>query len=202
MPNCDFYATPEDHAELLSWLFGEATCQVYELASDFEQPLKRFESPEEVLEQFERRHPNGEKWKVIHLQLYVIGASPVFAPRRVTLNPKYCDGAKFRYGAEGWGLVQLYLASAKLNSTESSHTNHNSRKRAEAWAPTYHELAGPSEWDFERITSFSSRLNRQIRKFAVGKLGSRPVLPGASKLWLSGLPLWPFKPGKDKMTVL
>lgn len=200
MPNCDFYATPEDHAELLSWLFAEATCHVYELASDFEQPLKRFDSPEAVLMQFERRYPNGEKWKVVHLQLYVIGASPVFAPRRVTLDPKYCDGATFRYGAEGWGLVQLYLANAKATSLENSHTNHNSRKRAEAWAPTYRDLAdAPSAWDFERITSFSSRLNRQIRKMAVGKLGSRPVLPGALKLWQSGLPLWPYKPGEQTL---
>src|SRR5262245_30214039 len=104
MPNCDFYATSEDHEGLLSWLFAEATCHVYELGSDFEKPLRRFESPEEVLREFDRIYPNGEPWREVHLQLYVIGAGPKFEPRRVALNPKACNGASFRYAADGWGL--------------------------------------------------------------------------------------------------
>ena len=196
MPNCDFYATVEDHEGLLSWLFSEATCRVFELSSDFELPLRQFQSPEEVLQQFERRYPTGEKWREVHLQLYVIGAGPQFKPRRVALDPKACEGATFRYEAEGWGLVQLYLASATTDGLENSHTNHNSEKRAEAWAPTYRKHGDPSAWDFKRITSFSSRLNRQIRKRAAGKIGGRVVLPGAMKVWESGLPLRPYKPGQ------
>jgi hypothetical protein len=195
MPNCDFYGTLEDHQGLLLWLFAEATCQVFELASDFGQPLKQFESADAVLRQFDLRSPIEERRKAVLLQLYVIGAGPKFTPRRVRLNPKACDGASFRYEAEGWGLVQLYLASATARGLENSHTNHNSRKRAEAWAPLYRKLADPLAWDFKRISSFSSRLNRQIKKMAIGKLGSRPVLPGALKVWKSGLPLWPYKPG-------
>jgi len=42
MANCDFYATPADHRHLLHWLFEEGTCRVFELSSDFEQPLKEF----------------------------------------------------------------------------------------------------------------------------------------------------------------
>jgi hypothetical protein len=203
MPNCDFYGTPEDHEELLSWLFSEATCHVFESYSAFEQPLSRFESPQDVLQQFDRRYTNGEKWSVVYLQLYVIGAGPQFTPQRVKLDPKDCNGASFRYAAEGWGLVQLYLTSAKADGLENSHTNHNSRKRAEAWAPTYRDLADhPSAWDFDRITSFSSRLNRQIRKMGVGNVASRPVLPGAMKVWQSGLSLWPYKPGQDTMKLM
>ncbi len=202
MPNCDFYATVEDHEGLLLWLFAEGTCQVYELASDFGQPLKQFESAAAVLRQFERRYAGGERWKQVLLQLYVIGAGPQFRSRRVTLDPKACDGATFRFEAEGWGLVQLYLASATPDALEASHTNHNSQKRADAWAPTYPEYDGPSKWDFKRITSFSSRLNREIRKRAVGKLGSRPVLPGAMKCWESGLPLLPYRPGQHEMQTL
>jgi hypothetical protein len=196
MPNCDFYATVEDHEVLLSWLFSEATCHVYELASDFGQPLQRFESPEDVLLQFERCYPTGKKWRAVHLQLYVIGTGPPFAARRVKLNPKSCNGASFRYAAEGWGLVQLYLESATADGVNNSHTNHNSRTRAESWAPTCPDLGDPSAWDFDRISSFSARLNRQIRKSAVGKIGSRAVLPGAMKVWQSGQALGPYKPGQ------
>jgi hypothetical protein len=82
MPNCDFYATPGDHEPLLDWLFDEATCHVYELASEFEQPLKRFASSREVLSQFERRHPNGSVWHRVDLQRYVLGAGPPFSAAR------------------------------------------------------------------------------------------------------------------------
>src|SRR5689334_20390576 len=121
MPNCDFYATPVDHAGILSWLFAEGECHCYELGSDCGMPLKQFKSAEEVLQQFERSHPSGTKWKVVHLQLDVIGAGPPFKPRRVTLDPKACDGATFRYDADGWGLIQLYLSSATPGGLDASH---------------------------------------------------------------------------------
>ena len=100
MPNCDFYATPTDHRILLDWLFGEETCDVYELASDFEQPLKRFRTTDEVLSE---------------------------------------------------------------------------------------------------ISSFSARLNRQIKKQSVAKIRSRPVLPGALALWDAGVALGPYTPGDTAM---
>src|SRR5690349_11289753 len=132
MPNCDFYAGVEDHEALLDWLFAEATCHVYELASDFEQPLKRFESSREVLSQFERRYPDGSVWHRVCLQLYVLSAGPPFSARRVSLDPAVCGGA-------------------------------------ETWAPVTGVEPGPEAWDFAAVTAFSSRLNRQIRKRAVGR---------------------------------
>jgi hypothetical protein len=189
MPNCDFYATPKDHAEILTWLFSEGTCRVYELSSEFEMPLREFRSAAEVLERFADVLPGGSKRTVVYLQLYVLGASPPFVPRRVTLDPKACGGATFRYAAEGWGLVQLYLASLTSHGLDSSHTNHNSEKRAQAWEP-----ASISAWDFKRISGFSSRLNREIRKRRIAKVGSRVILPGALEIWNSGLPLVPYNP--------
>ncbi|MDN6883771.1 hypothetical protein QMO14_09200 [Variovorax sp. CAN2819] len=198
MPNCDFYATTEDHESLLSWLFAEDACDVYELASDFEQPLKCFRSAAEVLAQFDRSYPDGRRWRAVYLQLYVHGAGPAFAPRRVALDPKACGGATFRHNADGWGLVQLYLESAFAGDArlENSHTNHNSLKRAQAWSDT---AGAPDEvevWDFGRIASFSSRLNREIRKRSAARIGSRTVLPGALKLWNTGVAMGPYKPGE------
>ncbi|WP_426390503.1 hypothetical protein [Variovorax sp. R-27] len=201
MPNCDFYATKDDHEGLLSWLFAEEACDVYELASDFEQPLKCFRSATEVLAQFERSYPNGKRWRAVHLQLYVRGAGPTFVPRRVTLNPQACGGATFRYNADGWGLVQLCLGSASEGDArlENSHTNHNSMKRAQTWSDTVDILGGVEAWDFGRITSFSSRLNREIRKRGVAKVGSQAVLPGALKLWDIGVAMGPYKPGEYEL---
>lgn len=189
MPNCDFYGTPRDHVTVLNGLFSERTCHVYELGSEFEKPLRRFESCEEVMSLFE------EQCSVL-LQLYVLGAGPEFIPRRVTLDPAFCDGARYRFAAEGWGLVQLYLESPRNNELRNSHTNHNSQKRAETWATTRDSLGDPSAWDFKRINAFSSRLNRQINKSAVAKIASRSVLPGAFELWNSGVSLLPYRRGE------
>lgn len=192
MPNCDFYATIEDHAPLLHWLFAEDTCRVFELSSDFEQPLKEFRTASEVLSQFERSYNTGEKWHTVYLQLYVLGASPPFVPRHVQLDPKACDGATFRYAAEGWGLIQLYLGATSARGLNNSHTNHNSQKRADVWAPSIPDMQEVELWDFKKITSFSSRLNRQVKKLSVAKIGSRSILPGALKLWQEGVSLLPF----------
>lgn len=192
MPNCDFYATLEDHEQLLQWLFDGAACKVFELSSGFEQPLKEFRSTSEVLSQFDRTYTTGEKWHTVHLQLHILGASPPFAPRRIHLDPNACDGATFRYVAEGWGLVQLYLGAVTARGLNNSHTNHNSQKRAEAWAPTIPTMQEVGLWDFKKITSFSSRLNRQVKKLSLAKIGSSPILPGALKLWQEGAALLPF----------
>jgi hypothetical protein len=173
-------------------LFAENACEVYELASGFEQPLQRFATVGEVLSQYERTYPNGDKWHTVYLQLYVNDAGPAFAPKKIALNPSHCDGATYRYGAEGWGLVQLYLGGACNGGLKPSNTNHNSQKRAEAWSSAMPHMGSAAAWDFKKITAFSSRLNREIRKRSVAKLGSHPVLPGARKLWHGGHALMPY----------
>ena len=198
MPNCNFYATLEDHEELLTWLLADGACEIYELASDFGQPLRRFRSAAEVRAQLERRYPGGGQWRTVYLQLYVLGAGPPFVPKRVALDPDECDGATFRDEAEGWGLVQLYLGALAEDGTrlEDSRTNHNTLKRAETWSDTLPELGEVAAWDFAKITAFSSRLNREIRKRAAAKIGSRVLLPGALALWNAGVAMGSSKPGE------
>ena len=194
MPNCDWYGEIEDHSQILDELFSENLCEVYELSSDYSESLKKFSGTSEVLEQFNKRHKNGMAWKAVYLQLHLIGSGPTFKPRRVELNPKKCDGATFRYRAEGWGLIQLYLERSSEGTLSASHTNHNSKLRAHKWAPTCLEMEEPAAWDFDSITKFSSRLNRRIRKLSVGKIGSRAVLSGAFKKWNEGCVLSPYSP--------
>ncbi|NVD97584.1 hypothetical protein [Massilia sp. BJB1822] len=192
MPNCDFYATEQDHAQFLNWLFAEGTCRVFELSSQFEEQLKEFHSTEEVLAEFDRVYTNGTPWHTVHLQLYVVGAGPAFVPRRIDLDPEKCGGAKFRYAAEGWGLVQLYLSRAVHGGLRNSHTNHFTATGAGKWAPLDPEKPSADDWDFKKITAFSSRLNRQIKKLSVARIGTRAVFPGALDLWNGGLSLLPF----------
>jgi hypothetical protein len=72
----------------------------------------------------------------------------------------------------------------------------------EAWAAIHGSEGEPDEWDFSRISSFSSRLNRQIRKRGVAKIGSRFVLRGALAPRERGVSLGPYVPGKDAFAVV
>ena len=44
------------------------------------------------------------------------------------------------------------------------------------------ELGEPEQWDWAAVTSASGRLNRAIRRMAVSKIGSHPVLPQAAQV--------------------
>ena len=44
MPNCDWFGTQADHVPILDFLFNENECEVYELASEFGQPLNNLKT--------------------------------------------------------------------------------------------------------------------------------------------------------------
>jgi hypothetical protein len=101
-------------------------------------------------------------------------------PRRINLKPGVLGNATFRYAANGWGLIQLCFEAPREEKLEASHTNHNSQKRAEGWAPTYPKDAKyVATWDWAAVTRVSGRLVRHIRGLQADMLGSRPVLPAA-----------------------
>lgn len=193
MPNCDFYATTQDHAQVLDWLFAEGTCKVFESYSQVEMQLKELHSTQEVLAEFDQVHADGAPTTTVHLKLFVVGAGPSFVPRRIQLNPKHCNGATFRYAADGFGLIQFYLSRTGPKGLENSHINHCTAARAGNCTASAPAPPFADEWDFKKITSFSTRLNRQIRNLGVAKIGSCPVLPGALDLWNEGVFLLPFR---------
>ena len=194
MPNCDWYGTKDDHAQILDFLFDSNTCEVYELSSDFDKPLKLFTSTQAVLDQFKRKYSNGKLWNSVYLQIMVLGCGPNFQPTRVVLDPLKCSGATHKYKASGWGLIQLYLHTISDGALGDSHSNHNSLKRAESWSLLSEGWDSPEDWNFSGISKFSSRLNRTIRKAAVAKIESRVILPNAYEHWKEGGKLNPYDP--------
>lgn len=187
MPNCDFYAAGTDHQTVLDFLLKHGECDIYELGSRFEQPLRQFRHLSEFEEHFAITDWRIGSTVTILLQLYPHGAGGRFIARRVTLSPESCNGATFRYSAEGWGLIQLYLEPPREGDLHNSHTNHNSAKRAAAWSDTVNYLGSPSDWDWARVSSFSGRLNRFIRSLAVAKQRALSILPHAAALRSEGV---------------
>lgn len=202
MPNCDFYATIDDHRLILDWLFSTDLVDVYELSSDFEKPLRKFEDSTSVLEQFTRKYDTGEPWHTTHLQIVLRNAGINFKPTYVKLDPKYCGGFKFRYSADGFGLIQLYLSVPGKKELKNSHTNHFSHDGAQPWIGVSTTESVLSKIDFKAISSFSSRLNRQIRKLAVAKIGGRILTRSAMDLWNLDYRLAPYEKGSVEVKAL
>jgi len=196
MPNCDFFAAGPDHRAVLEFVLSQKNCQIHELGSEPDQDLREFRTLVDLEDCYSIS--NWNHWDCrppMLLQLYPNDADGKFVRRLITLDSKRCKGATFRYTAEGWGLIQLYLESPIKRSgkqwMETSHTNHNSEKRAMAWESTYPDLGRVSDWNWKAVTSFSRRLNRYIQSLAVDKKGSRPILPFAAQLNKSGINLGP-----------
>lgn len=188
MPNCDFYAAGGDFETILNFVFDELNCRVYESYSKPDKELIEFEDPAHLLSYTKAEF--GEGVKEHRFQLWPVEASNNVRVRRFALDPGACKGATFRHNVEGWGLIQLYFGGVKGDRLFHSHTNHNSRQRAMNWSDTYSDnLGDPLDWNWKIVSSVSGKLNRFIRKQAVSKTGSRPVLPCARRLEKQGVRL-------------
>jgi hypothetical protein len=172
VPNLDFYAAEHDWSAVLQAVFDLGLFRVFESDSRHDHELREFRTADEVAQDHHGRH----------LQLLVVGAGPEPVAERIDFVPGIVDAA-FRYTCEGWGLIQLHYGGAfGAQELRWSHTNHNSEKRASAWARTLHHLGDPAAWDWPAVTSASSKLNRAIRRMAVDKIRSHPVLPHAAQV--------------------
>ena len=172
MPNLDFYAAGDDWSAVVETGFDLGWFRVFESDSELDRELREFHTATEV--------PDNRQGR--HLALFVIGSGPDPVERRIDLLPGVHPDATFRYCCEGWGLIQLDHGGATgTQELRWSHTNHNTEKRASAWSATLSRLGDPADWDWAAVTSASGRLNRAIRRMAVSKIGSHPVLPHAAR---------------------
>ncbi|MBB5204987.1 hypothetical protein HNQ51_002306 [Inhella inkyongensis] len=178
MPNCDFFATQNDLEAVLDFVFETGVFTVYEAYSRPEEELRVFNSTLELANAYSLGACRGRGSSVL-LQLHVEGSGPITI-ERFALNPRACNGKAFRYRANGWGLIQLQLGGIGPKGLVASHTNHNSVARALSWESTYPELGPVSTWNWSAVQAASNKLNRFIRKLAVYKDGSRPVLAEAA----------------------
>jgi hypothetical protein len=191
MPNLDFYAVGPDLDAAVDVIFAQPGCRVFESYSEFGRDIVEFTSVTQLRAALSSEAFQGTGQQLL-LQIALPGAP--FNIERISIDPKACGGHRFRYCVEGWGLIQFYLGGLTIHGMVNSHTNHNSLARAKAWEPV---IAGPQpvdQWNWKSVGGVSSRINRMIRKLAVGKLDSRPVLPAAAAALAGGTPIYGLGP--------
>ena len=99
---------------------------------------------------------------------------------RVDLDEERFGIGAHRFESHGLGAIQLYLGNIQERRLWCSHANHNTEKRARKWVSAEDDPGAIDSWDWTAVTRISSRVNRCIRRLAVARLGTRPILPSAN----------------------
>ena len=191
MPNLDFYSAHDDHEPIVELVFQSREFRVFEMHSKPDREIVEITGAAHLKEHF--RFESWTNAPTIHLQLLAVSSGGLPTFRRINLKPGALGNATFRYSCEGWGLIQLYLETPRDGYLRNSHTNHFSPKGASGWAEV--DTAGkqsPTSWDWSEVQNASRRLNSFIRRHAVEKIGSRPILPIAQELRTKGLTFLPL----------
>lgn len=175
----NFYATKEDRANILEFIFSESGWQLYDSYSECGEEIQKYTSIEQV------------ESKIAITPLFVI-YSPEFEGQlemtKIELNPKYCKEHTYRYRTDGWGLIHIDFGLIRNNRLDDSRISHNSEKRANTWFPTYPELRSPDLWNWKAIEKASRRIENRIKKISVEKYSLGFVMPNAKTI-----DKWPMK---------
>jgi hypothetical protein len=167
MANLDFYALEDDQRSLLEFIYAETDVAVFELASEFDCDVRRFDSISAIEAAFSLgRHPAS------HFQLWSPSVMKAPVIRRIDLK---VPGHSFRYAVEGAGLMQLHLDGR--NDEVIYHTHYGHWNEAGARERSIH----PADvCDWKTLAKLSGRIQRHVRnRLSVAKLFGRPILPQA-----------------------
>jgi hypothetical protein len=140
-------------------IFKERPLAVVEAYSVFGQELRTFRSPEEFCAYVMARRDSLDG--SAHVAVHYPDMAGKLAQTRVSLDRRKCNGYAYRYRAEGWGLVWVYLQLRPANP--DSFISANSEKRALAWAATLPELDPPTTWDWPAVGRHLRRLRRVLK---------------------------------------
>ncbi|MGL4236216.1 hypothetical protein [Tabrizicola sp.] len=196
MPLCQWFGTVADHKALLEELFDWGVADVFEVSSRADLPLRRFDSPEAVVVEFDRPAHHGSHGRRLSLLLRVRDACPALIVYKHKVTSGSMAGSVIER-IDDTGCLSLELeVFGKGHRLEYSSTNTSSTDRMGAENGLIRDTAG-AVWNIGLCNRVSAAMNRRIRKRAVAKIGTLSVLPGAAALWQSGEQLFLYSMAND-----
>lgn len=140
-------------------IFKESPIAVVEAYSSLGQELREFRNAAEVCNYAKANRDSNST--SVHLAVLYPDMNGSISTTRIAINPSKCDGHTFRYKAEGWGLIWVYLEMKQ--SPVGSFVSANSEKRAHSWAATYPEMESPATWHWPAVARHLRRLRRVLK---------------------------------------
>jgi hypothetical protein len=134
--------------------------KVQEAYSVPEEDLRRLDTATALLSHIEKALSG--RLKSASYMIYYPESEGITKQKRIDLIPEKCDGKKFRFFAEGWGLIQFQLRFSPSGDLMCRFAV-NSEKRAKAWFPTFPDHGDPSLWKWKIVERHARRLIRSIK---------------------------------------
>jgi hypothetical protein len=157
----DFYAAPEDTKMIFDFIFSELQLEAYLSYSDAGQPMKSYNSTDEVFKDFSFVNSVGNS---INFQLWSPNLGGDLVIEKINLDPKRCNGHVFRYATRGWGLIQFYCGVLNNNKLTFSHLGHHSLKKAMLWQDTNKGIGSVEKWNWKEVEISGKKLKYFIQK--------------------------------------
>jgi hypothetical protein len=179
MANLNFFAVRDDMLALLSFVYSETDCVVFESYSRYDAELRQFAS----VQQLDAAYPVGSDphghGHAITLQLHSPSVAAAPHVKRISLS---VPGHNFRYCVESAGLMQLYLGGACDGFISQSHFGHWNEAGARQRC-----LFPATEVNWVLHRSLSGRIQRHIKnRLSHTKVQARYVLAHAFSALQSG----------------
>lgn len=183
----EFYGTRADLHEICRFAFTESGLQVWESYSVPDRELRRFDTIEQVEDAFPVLGPEESETGVL-LRLWSPAMRGQMIVDRINLKPEAIRGATFRYGLEGWGLIDLNLAAGVAGELRRSSMSHTNKARTDRlFNFSGHRLGSLAEWDWEQVERLGQALHDHVRiRMAVAQMKRAVVLRGAEALRTTG----------------
>jgi hypothetical protein len=147
--------------KVASAIFEKGNPIVVEAYSSYDKEIRYFKKPSDVVDyaKEELTKKNG----IVHLAVYFPEVGGELIISKINLIPEKCDGARFRFRSEGWGLIYVCL-SVGVPASMASFVSANSEKRAIAWELTCPDLGVVSAWNWSAVLKYLRRLKNALRR--------------------------------------
>lgn len=158
MPWHSFRAGPAELRQVLSFVFDETDCQIFETYSEIDQPLRTFASLSEITDAFSLgvdEHGSGYAQ-----QLSLWSPKVMAAPTISTIHLNEPAGAK-RQVVEGCGLLTLHLGGehdGELTDSQLGYWTEAGAKQRCAVVP------GPDSVDWEAHKALAGKLKYHVTR--------------------------------------
>ncbi|RAK18957.1 hypothetical protein B0I03_1221 [Flavobacterium aquaticum] len=184
--NYDFFANKEDKIEIIEFILKNTDLRIFDSYSEPESEIKEYKTIEDFNSKL-----NIETEIDLHFQLWNKNFGRDIEFERIELNPKYCNGKKYRFATRGFGLIQLYFGKLEKNVLSKSHIGHFNEKGAKKWENIGNRNEQTEDWNWIEIAKNSRKLQYEIsKKLAVKKVNSYEILKGAESLQKKKVTLW------------
>jgi hypothetical protein len=179
-----FFALRDDLLALLEFLYVETGARVFEAYSEFDQPLREFDSVAPVDRAFRLGVDEHGTATAPFLQVWWPEVCRLPSIERITLKPGAVPGHTSRHMLHGWGLAQL-MCGGEYSRDEPTITRSTFQHWTEAGARKkgYVDTHPDAPVDWRVLQRLGQRVQRHLRRHLAGGRvrGHGPVLRAAAE---------------------